>query len=146
MKVLAVDPGGATGMAYWQDGPPEEFSACTVAEPMRVLEMVRKYILEEKIDVLVCETFTISAGTAKKSREGSNTAIELIGAMRWLAYKGETPFVLQKPGDASGFCTDAKLRNLGWWTKGPDHARSATRHLVLYLASSGAIDLARLIQ
>ena len=42
------------------------------------------------------------------------------------------------------FATDAKLRALGMWTKGVDHPRDATRHLILFLCTERIIDLVKL--
>jgi len=92
-----------------------------------------------RLDALVVEQFTISVGTAKKTRAGSNTAIEIIGALRWIAHARGIPFVVQTPADAMSFMTDAKLKRLGWYTPGADHARDAARHLALYLLRSGYV-------
>lgn len=110
---------------------------------------VRKLLLGDEdggLDVLVCEGFTINMGTAKKSTAGSLETIELLGTLRWLAHMAEVPFVVQMPSDASNFdAKGGKLKRLGWWTRGSDHARSATKHLVLYLVNEGLIDPKRLL-
>ena len=93
----------------------------------------------QPLDVIVIEKFTISAATARKTRAGSNTAIEIIGSARWIAHARGVPFVEQTPADAMSFMTDEKLRRLGLYTPGPDHARDAMRHLLLYLLRSGAV-------
>lgn len=151
-RVLAVDPGGTSGLVYWEGrgaapGSPETVTPYQVSDSMHGIATARAVELEiaKGLDVLVCESFTINAGTARKTQDGSLQTIETIGMLRWLTDRAGVPFVLQRPGDAINFTSDAKLMQLGWWWKGQEHARSATRHLVLYLASKRLIDLDRLV-
>lgn len=141
MRVLAVDPGGTTGFTFWQgsDSPTDaEFRTWMDDDPHRVCDTVYD-MLYAGLDAVVCENFVIGAGTIKKSRKGSNTAIEIIGALRWLTTRWRCPYALQMPGDVT-YIDDAKLKRMGWYTPGPDHARSSTRHLVHYLLSINALD------
>ena len=47
--------------------------------------------------------------------------------------------------DISDFSTNEKLRALSFWQRGgSDHARSATRHLCLYLARAGLVSAQQL--
>lgn len=139
MKVLAVDPGGTTGFATWEDGlwrawaEPWEESCATIHRE-----------LATDVTRCVCESFHISTQTARKSTAGSLQAIELIGIARYMARVYDVEFRLQSPSEAKMFATDAKLRALGMWTKGVDHPRDATRHLVLYLCNARLIDLGEL--
>jgi hypothetical protein len=43
------------------------------------------------------------------------------------------PVILQTASSASGYATDARLKNWGLWVKGRDHERSAWRHFALFL-------------
>ena len=143
--MLAVDPGGCTGMALYEAGDLDEhFEAWSEPDPMGAIDRARMEIVSG-LDVLVVEEFRITAGTGRKTRAGSNTAIEIIGALRWIAFKRGVPIVEQAPADAMGFATNDKLKRLGWYTPGPDHARDATRHLVLYLVKGGRIEPSRVV-
>jgi hypothetical protein len=139
MRVFAVDPGGSTGFAEWRDGrfrawwEPWEEACATVHRE-----------LATDVDHCVFESFHISAQTAKKSTAGSLQAIELIGIGRYLSRAYDVTFTTQSPSEAKMFATDAKLRALGMWTKGVDHPRDATRHLVLFLCNRRIIDLVQL--
>ena len=95
------------------------------------------------VDVLICEDFFITQHTAKKSQDGK-VSIELIGVSRFLSTCYRIPFVIQPPSDAKHFADDRKLKAMGMWTKGLDHPRDATRHMLLYLAKNGLIDLNQL--
>lgn len=155
LKILAVDPGGTTGFTLWQEWPEDagqssiqtwmEEDALKAVDDVNYVRAGYGYPDGRRgLNAIVCENFIIGAGTIKKSREGSNTAIEIIGALRWLAYKEQTPFVTQNPGDVT-YIDDAKLKRLGWYTAGPDHARSSTRHLVHYLLTIKRLDAALLL-
>ena len=122
----------------------EKFEAWTVKGQMEAVDRIRVELLTG-IETVVCEAFHISTGTAKKAQAGSLTTIEIIGAARWICYKRGVEFILQTPADAKSFCDNDKLRALGWWTRGADHSRDATRHLVLYLVRASIIPVQRVL-
>lgn len=144
MRVLAIDPGGTSGFALYQTVPAKHFESWAVEGQMPAVERARME-MSKRVDILVVEEFKITAATGRKTRGGSNTAIEIIGALRWIAHARNIPFVIQTPSDALSFMTDAKLKRLGLYTPGPDHARDATRHLVLYLVREGLLTPERLL-
>lgn len=129
MNVLAVDPGGTTGLATQRDGKWRAWMA-----PFEETgEAVQAELARGGWDLCVFENFIITAATLKKGRQGSQS-LELIGVGRYLCKCYGVPFETQNPSDAMSFSTDKKLKALGWWTKGPDHANAASRHLLLALA------------
>lgn len=132
MRVLAVDPGGHVGVATWDDGVWKAWEA----HPADVQEFAEAWV--GWADVVVCEGFNISGQRARDS----NLTIEMIGVLRYWSTRLGRTFVEQSPGDASAFGTAAKLKRLGWWTKGSDHARSASKHLLLHLVKSGQLSAA----
>ena len=149
MNVLAVDPGGTTGLAWWRAGQHRAWS-----EPLEqamdtvFTEIITRYdptAFPDKptFDLVVFEAIVITGQTLKKSRNVQD-AIEFIGMARYVCHKWGPPFNTQTPADAKSFATDEKLRALGWWTPGPDHARDASRHLLLALVRHRALDLTAL--
>lgn len=147
MRVLAVDPGQATGLALYEAcgqglALPERFEAWVCNDPMAAIDRVRLETVEG-LDAVVVEGFTISGPRARDA----NLTIEIIGALRWICHKRDVPFVVQQPGEGQRFAGPKweKLRRLGWYRSGPDHARSAAAHLLLYLVKEGAIDACRVI-
>jgi len=128
MNVYAVDPGGTTGHATWRN---DEWQAwMTPADETG--HSVQATLAVGGWDLCVFENFIITAATLKKGRQGA-TSLELIGVGRYLAQCYGVPFETQNPSDAMGFSSDKKLKVLGWWTTGPDHANAASRHLLLAL-------------
>lgn len=130
--VLAIDPGYTTGIA-WFDGE-------TMDGQELVLEGAAVFlyhlITRGKPAVVVCETFRITAATAKNTQ--APWSLELIGAVRLACELAGVPLKMQAPGEAKGFATDDKLQALGWYnsTKG-GHRNDATRHLLVWLVNNG---------
>jgi len=134
--IIAVDPGGTTGLATYS----REVGLRTMqGPPYDIIKWVDDSIGVGAIGLIICESFTIGQGTLKKSREGSNTAIETIGVIRWLAYRAGVGFRLQSPAEAKGFSTNLKLRAVGWYDGIPEHARDAARHLLLACVREGLV-------
>lgn len=141
-----MDPGGTTGFACYDGGAQyEAHQAWEVAGQFEACQQVNQFLSTGTVDVLVCESFAITLATLKKTRDGSNMAIEIIGTARWLCHQSGVTFVEQAPANAAMFSTPEKLRAIGWWTVGSDHARSASKHLLLYLCAQRFIDPARLL-
>lgn len=140
MRIIAIDPGGTTGVATWGD----DGLAASQDTPDEVLDyladaLAGRFAEDGRPGLVVCESFTISGATLKMSRGGSNTALETIGAARYLCRRAGVEFRLQSPAEAKGFSTDEKLRRIGWLPGLPDHARDAARHLLLACVKCGLI-------
>jgi hypothetical protein len=134
IRVIALDPGETTGWAYVEDDRvkigqlPWQDAASWVHD--YVAAAVNRHKTHEV--TLVSEAFVVTQATVKKSRDTSS--LELIGVCRYLATRYlAKPLVLQSASDAKSFVDDDKLKRLGWYVKGEDHARDAARHLALYL-------------
>lgn len=141
MRILSVDPGPHVGLALWNDQmglrPAAEFDTFTYwqeweSTPEDFLPVADKWI--ETVHAVVCEKFLIAGPRAKEA----NITIEMIGVLRYLCTLASVPFVEQAPSDRN-FATPAKLKHLGWYVPGSDHARSATQHLVTYLVKTGML-------
>ena len=134
MRILSIDPGGTTGWAFVDEdhldlvtaGQAKQFEFCQMAEAHAI------GVHKTPADVIVIESYTVTPATIKLTREYA--ALEIIGTCRYLAEAHGRKFKLQTPAAAKRFMTPERLRNLGWWRPGEDHARDALRHLGLYLA------------
>ncbi len=142
---IAVDPGSATGLAEWN---PATRALQTFDLPaMQAVDWINGELWAGGVELVVCEAFTITQKTLEFSRGGSNDAIEVIGAARWLARQYRVTFELQQPAEAKGFSSNEKLKRAGFVTPAsPDHRRSAARHLLLGLVRHQVIDPATLVQ
>jgi len=150
VKIIAVDPGATTGVA-WTDFSEEGIPELNTSMPKgfeaacTLFERFGGSPYRSNFDLLVIERFSITAKTVTKTREGSNLAIELIGVAKWVALQCGLKVEEQSPADAKNFASDAKLRKIGWYTPGPDHARDATRHLLLAAVRHKVLNPAHLI-
>lgn len=138
--VLAVDPGGTTGWALWRDG--DQVPQVGQDPPLAFLDRTWDLVRTSGGLEVVCERYVVTAGTLKKSRQYD--ALEQIGALRWMCHHLGHPFELQDAADAEVFAPSERLKLLGWWTVGQEHARSATRHLLLYLVKRRLVSPGRL--
>lgn len=136
MKIIALDPGGTTGIAVGIDG--ELIETLQLAPEATADWLAIELLRTPRTDLIVCETFTISASTLKKTRTGSNTAIELIGIIKYLARVNDVPTMFQSPGEAMAFSSREKMKLVGWDAE-RDHARTAAQHLLLACVISGEI-------
>lgn len=141
--VLAVDPGKATGLAF--------FMIPTGAEPVIVWTAEVDYKdyashIREAYAVaggcleVACERFTINAQTVKNSQ--APFSLELIGVLKQIMLDhGDDPDVdlrLQAPADAKAMFPNPQLKKLDYWHKGGEgHALDAIRHGLLYLVKTG---------
>lgn len=141
MRVIAFDPGPHVGVAIWTDAPEsvnewDEFES----NPAHLFNCAEGWIVDA--DVVVCESFFIMGSRDRNS----NQTIELIGVLRYLAFKHGKQFITQAPADAKSFSDNRKLKRIGWYKPAAaDHARSATRHLLLYLVNARLIDPSRVL-
>lgn len=136
LTVLAIDPGKMTGWATWWCG---SFSAGQ-DDRDHFLPRVEVFLRAARsggVDPhIAIERFVIGPATLKNSQQ--TDALEIIGAVKYIATLHKATVDMQTPADAKRFATDARLKRLELY-KGSkfDHANDATRHLVVWLARHG---------
>lgn len=144
VRVLALDPGGVTGWSVgWlgRDGQCEIKAHGQIDSIMlpdfegwshykkesvavdEVMEMVNRW----SIDVVVAEDFVLRERTSDRTLLGPSRLLSICAdridtddVMRW--------FHLQSASDAKSTIGDERLRGLGAWYAGAQHARDAARH------------------
>lgn len=151
--VLAVDPGKATGVAFfgWDTGSEPEMIMAGEYQPHEFAEPIRTLIancIAENINVtVVCERFTINAQTVRNSQ--APYSLEQIGVLKQIMRDYgmvDSDLKFQSPADAKRMFTNEGVKKLGYWHKGGEgHAIDAIRHGLLYLAKNGWTPL-RLLQ
>lgn len=146
MKVIAVDPGGTTGLAFWDGGFHGEWPQWAAGAPRErrdtwpMVEDLCGWARRFGSDLtFVVEEYRITQRTAQLSQQ--YTALEVIGAIKFLCHLYSCGIVLQKPGDAKRFASDRRIRAAGLWHQGgAGHANDAARHLYLWLAKNGYVN------
>ncbi len=144
--IIAVDPGKMTG---WAIRGTDESMIAGELEWYGFLKWVEEYVkaaIRVGYDVtLVCESYTITPATIRKTRQ--HWSLEIIGCLRyWSLRHAGKELVLQSPASAKSFSTNEKLKALDWYVPGRGHANDALRHLLLYLVAENMIDLTSVIQ
>lgn len=139
--VVAVDPGGTTGIAVWS--PIMGLSMREVKGADHAVDWLADMARQLAGAHFVVEKYIITPATAKLSQQ--HDPLEIIGALKFLTRKYGHKLVLQSPSEAKAFSTNDKLKRVGWYQPGQDHARDASRHALLYLSKLGIIDLHTLI-
>ena len=134
MRVLAVDPGGVTGLALYDSDTPV-FESWEQEDFDHIVDTLDNLVSHKREVVAVCEGFVIRGNTHKLDSGAFSHTTDLIGACRLLAWENGVTFVRQTPAQAKSFATDDKLRRLGWYNRTEGgHANDAARHLLTYLA------------
>lgn len=143
--VLAVDPGKATGMAFFTMEKGQEpvmvwsgeFQQDEYAAPIRK-ELAEAEKNGYSVDI-VCERFTINAQTVRNSQ--APYSLEQIGILKQCMMDAGMPaddINFQSPANAKAMFTNEKLKKIGYWHKGGEgHALDAIRHGLLHLVSNG---------
>jgi len=131
--VLAVDPGGTTGMVLY------DMFVGGVAEiyeiPHADVGFMLERIIEQYHPDVVCESFTITANTVSNSQ--APWSLKQLGVAEYLAAKYHCPYAEQMPVTAKKFATNERLKALDLYVRGHGHATDAMRHLVIYLVRHG---------
>jgi len=144
--ILAIDPGETIGWALapssaitsWDASKIErgEIDAKTprngwtgrTAGVLAVLVMMK----ERNVETLIVEGWNPRPGATMtaKSVEPIYILSALAFALEQKWWGGE--YIVQMPSE-KGVMTNDRLKKAGLWTVGKDHARDATRHLVVYV-------------
>lgn len=139
---LAVDPGGTTGYSVANTDTGELLIAGQ-RNPFDFQEWL--HFQADRLGTeltIVCERFTITQRTLKVSRGGSYDALEVIGTLRYFSLlRGGRDLAFQQPAEVMQLVSDARLKAMGWYQKALPHANDSLRHLAVWLAHRGVIDL-----
>lgn len=127
MKILAVDPGLVTGMAFW-DTDKVKPETREVHYPWFGVQFRS---LVNYADTVACEKYIMTSGVKTAQPE----ALMLMGVVedQTRYYLNESVFWFTAKQTKKSV-TDATLRKLGWYIKTKDgHANDAQRVLLTYL-------------
>lgn len=126
--VCAIDPGKMTGVALWNAGEVTAEERTPVEAVSIVEELARHY---RQNLVVAYETYVFLDSTKTRQYD----ATEVIGCLKYLAWRESFRLVAQTPAEAKNLGTTARLKALGWWDaragESDDDQTSALRHLLL---------------
>jgi hypothetical protein len=146
-NILSVDPGKATGIAFfsWIKGEEPELLRTYEVQPEQYAEVIRDIMHSFDMNFstleVVCEKFTINAQTVRNSQ--APYSLEQIGVLKQILQDFELDrekIVWQTPADAKRMFPNEALKTLEYWHKGGEgHANDAIRHGLLRIVKSGWI-------
>ena len=128
MLILTIDPGETTGYVVAEaDGLDYDIKISGQFPNWRLFEsLIRSYLP----DVIVYEAFYLSPQIAKYKTRSTMPTVEVIGVLKYLAWKCTTSLIVQSP--SIKYAADLELPRRVKGVSGP-HARDALRHLIAYL-------------
>lgn len=140
-RIVALDPGGTTGWAMWQDRPLMEdaglwnyFTIGQMGPEPHHEDLYASLELWHVSDyTIVCESFEFRQG--KQRHNIVLDSKEYIGVVKLLQQQRNIPVVFQTAALGKGFVTDDKLKVMGLWYPGKKHAMDAMRHLIYYMVT-----------
>ncbi|MGL4998037.1 MAG: hypothetical protein ACRC5T_03640 [Cetobacterium sp.] len=143
VKVFAIDPGKATGLSLFEwdmaagDHPALLWSSEVQFE--EYIKVVRDTLTEYPDVIVICEKFTITVETAKKSQ--APFSLECIGALKLIMLetgRSLDDLHLQLPADAMRMFDNPKLKKMKYWHRGGEgHALDSIRHGLLAMVRLG---------
>jgi len=140
--IIAIDPGGTTGIAYWTKEDlwgREQIDACrddmqlnTLFTQLSGICRYAEPFAGKAVVHLIYEPFEFRKDERNRDKI-DYTAAEVVGALRMWAYKRDYVKLIRSGASlGKGFWIDAKIKALGLWVPGQRHAMDATRHLLSY--------------
>ena len=128
--ILWLDPGLDTGWAVWYPVASQFYSG-HVKGMLEAAELIHEHLsLTDGFAVVGWEGFTIRPGSSRLALD--TTALEVIGAARWIAKETGTR-VLPPPQPDARKLGNKHLKTVGWHRTGSDDRTSAASHLLSYL-------------
>lgn len=131
---VGLDPGGTTGVAWLieEDGG-WLFGSDQIADRYETEEWLAKTLaLTDREVTVIIERWDVRANTHQLTNQDDPRYI--IGYVDGICHAlPHVTYVEQTPAQAKRFGTDDKLKKMGWYVAGEDHARDAARHLLVCL-------------
>jgi len=133
VKIIALDPGGTTGIASTMIDTNR--GKCGVIATRQMVgdhhTKLYRFLISEAPSVVVCENFVYQNRMKKVALD----SVEYIGVAKLYCQMTKTAYRGQMAGSAKALWTDDKIKQLGLWEKGQQHAMDAVRHLLLFVDS-----------
>lgn len=126
---MFFDPGVMTGYAWLS---PDDVMLSWQGNFADACEKARVMCEQHGPGLIVCwEKFDITPATYRM--RGADAALEVIGAVRYIAMRNACQVLPPAPRAARKAIPRDALRNLGWHAPGKIHANDAAAHLLAWL-------------
>lgn len=124
MIIVALDPGGTTGVA--------EIDTTLRVFSVTEIENEHHGRLYSYLDAINPET-VICEGFDDRDRARETISLEYIGAAKCWCQHNAADYVEQSTSIGKEFWTDKKIKTLDLWVPAKPHAMDALRHLLYFL-------------
>jgi len=133
MKVLGVDPGETTGVAFFQGVQLGAYGQLATklfpTAPVILCDFIRKMAP----DIVVIEDYRVYKWKTDSHAWAALHTPKMIGVVEYYCHINGIPLVLQSAQVGKGFCTDERLKEWGFYQTSQRHANDAIRHACQYL-------------
>lgn len=126
--LLAIDPGGTTGYAVFEDLNLVKSGQCVGSH-----SNMNKLIDITQPDMIVCEDYLVYPWAAKTHKWSRVPTLRLIGGIEFKCAVAGLSLHLENAQPVKGFVTDKRLKEWGYYIEGKPHARDAIRHGCYFL-------------
>lgn len=131
MIIIAVDPGKTAGFCMWREGDVSKWTQYELPATSALWHVEQSLVASVREEVIVvAERFTFTS--LNHSREYD--ALEMIGALRYLAWKANKSFELQSRADKSRVSNQLLRKHGLQYPDGEGHAADAARHALVAIA------------
>jgi len=130
--VLALDPGETTGWALFREGHLVDKGQIEHRDQGGMSRQIMELVTVHNPTTLVVEDYRVYASKAKTHSWSSLFTPKLLGAIEFICNLQKVQIVLQM-ASSKQFCTDEKLKQWHYYSKGTPHANDAVRHGCYYL-------------
>lgn len=148
LTIVALDPGGTTGWAYFratkllntedQAEYYDESWSCGQLGPGKHHKQLYDMLGLQHTDEyhIVCESFEYR----NKTRPGLElVSREYIGVTELFCQERNVPLHMQSASMGKGFVRDTNIKRLGLWSVGWKHAMDSYRHLLCYMINAAHV-------
>lgn len=127
--VMWLDPGLMTGWSMLMYGKDFDSGQCQFID---VGELVQQYGRTYQNSMSVgWERYIVTSGGARTGTP--EPSLETIGMVRWLCYENNVTVLNPVPSAMRMLGSKDKLKTLGWFKPGKQHANDASMHLLSWM-------------
>lgn len=138
MKIIALDPGGTTGIAMTMLNTNTTKCGIIITQQLsgEHHSELYKFLVKESPNVIIYERFLFQNRKQKVVLD----SCEHIGIAKLYSQLTGKALAPQTAASAKNVWTDDKLKRLCLWEKGKPHAMDAVRHLLYFVTSELGIN------
>ena len=128
MRYISIDPGQNCGYSTWKGRDRLDQGELGITD---FLTMLEDMVGRGELDLIIYEGYALRRSSAKAMIGNEFETPQVIGVIKWIAYKAGIPTVKQSPAQKK-FFGDDRLKKLGLYDRGQRHSRDSVRHALYW--------------